>query len=287
MSQVDQAIKLLRENQVIGLPTETVYGLAGRIGSEDALKMIFAVKERPFFDPLIVHIGKREQLVDVVAEWPPLAEHLANEFWPGPLTIVLPKAAKISSLITSGLETVAVRMPRHSLALEVLAGLGEPVAAPSANKFGKTSPTSAEHVRQSFAEVFVLDGGPAEVGLESTVVSIQQNSLTILRPGAVTEEMLKKFGVPVTRATSSASPGHLEHHYMPDVPLRIFSAEQAVSGGHEIILSLDPVIAARELYAKLRSGAELKPEFLFIRRQELHHGGLWEAIWDRLGRAKS
>lgn len=314
MSQVDQAIEQLRQGELVGMPTETVYGLAGSILSEKALRSIFSRKERPFFDPLIVHIADLGQKEGVVREWPPVAALLAQEFWPGPLTLVLPKNPALSSLITSGLDTVAIRMPSHPIALELIRGLGHPVAAPSANKFGKTSPTTAEHVRASFPGLLVLEGGLAQVGLESTVVRIDHDALTVLRPGGITEEALAHFvrrhglDLRVERAESNASPGHTEHHYMPEVPLVIVETRsqteepnwnqvqarictalglRPVAVGEELLLSDDPLMAARELYANMRETAGRKPEFLYVWRRPFHHGGLWAAIWDRLERAAS
>ncbi len=170
----DQAVAKLKNDDVVAMPTETVYGLAGRIGSERALKKIFSTKKRPFFDPLIVHVSSIEQAKMCYQMWNPIAEKLAARFWPGPLTMVMPKSDRVSSLITSGLETVAVRWPAHPIAQKLIQMVGEPLAAPSANLFGKTSPTKAEHVREQFGdEVFILDGGSSEFGIESTVLLIQ------------------------------------------------------------------------------------------------------------------
>jgi L-threonylcarbamoyladenylate synthase len=215
------------------MPTETVYGLAARIDSADGISAIFKIKERPFFDPLIVHVSNFSQISSVVSHWPEIAQIMANNFWPGPLTFVLPKNPMLNPLITSGLETVAIRMPRHEKALALIEAEGVPLAAPSANKFGRTSPTTVAHVIAEFGDsVEIIDGGPCQVGVESTVLSISANeggkhTLTILRPGAVTANQIDQ----VLKLTSLSyewkaldegkisSPGALKHHYMPDVPL--------------------------------------------------------------------
>ncbi|MGZ3653835.1 MAG: L-threonylcarbamoyladenylate synthase, partial [Bdellovibrionota bacterium] len=237
--ELERAKAQLEAGGVVALPTETVYGLAASIRSEEGIRKIFAIKERPFFDPLIVHISDLEQKKQVISEWPPLADFLAKIFWPGPLTMVLPKLASLNPLITSGLETVGLRMPAHPVARQLIEKCGFPLAAPSANKFGKTSPTKAEHVRKGFEkeDLMILDGGQSEVGLESTVVALTREGpldvVTILRPGAVTRDILEgalrdRGGDPfeVRVGTSAASPGHTEHHYMPNVPLVIVEQEE-------------------------------------------------------------
>jgi L-threonylcarbamoyladenylate synthase len=315
--ELEQAKKVISEGGVVALPTETVYGLAASIYSEDGIRKIFAIKERPFFDPLIVHICDLEQKKQVIADWPPLAEFLARRFWPGPLTLVLPKNPALNPLITSGLETVGIRMPAHPVAQALIKMCDVPLAAPSANKFGKTSPTKAEHVRKGFEkeEILILDGGQSEVGLESTVVALSKEGgkeiATILRPGAITrdilEQALKESGLPaeVRRGSSLASPGNTEHHYMPNIPLLIlrqggstflqstreeicrdFQFERNVRGA-ELRLDPNPRIAARSLYLRMRECSDTGASFIYVFRQETQEGGLWEAIWDRLERASS
>jgi L-threonylcarbamoyladenylate synthase len=301
-TQLQTAVRLLSEGQNIGLPTETVFGLAGSIRSQRALESIFSLKERPFFDPLIVHISNLSQLEEVVGEWNPLAQILATRFWPGPLTLVVKKKDSLNSLITSGLETVAVRMPSHPQALEVIDRLGHPLAAPSANKFGKTSPTRSEHVSESFPELFVLESGPSQWGLESTVVQIEDGQTFLLRPGAVTAEELnlelEKHGYSKTQVSEKVnSPGHLKHHYQPEKPLFVLRTKKdipraAVSEltdfkmkGCEVSLSRDPVKAARELYSELRLKSRSEGDYLYLVWLNDQSGDLWEAIWDRVKRA--
>lgn len=226
--------RLQKPPYVVGMPTETVYGLAARIDNEQGLKAIFEIKQRPFFDPLIVHVDSLEQAKSVVHSWPNVAEILAERFWPGPFTMVLKKADHVNPLITSGLDTVAVRMPRHSLALQLIREEGVPLAAPSANRFGRTSPTLAKHVTDEFGDQFqVIDGGPCQVGVESTVLAIRESAngrvqLTILRLGEVNSteisEALRERGLHDFKWSEAgvkpvAGPGQLKHHYMPEVPL--------------------------------------------------------------------
>jgi L-threonylcarbamoyladenylate synthase len=317
--ELEQAKALLQAGGVVALPTETVYGLAASIFSEEGLRKIFAIKERPFFDPLIVHISDLEQKAQVISEWPPLADFLAEIFWPGPLTLVLPKHPSLNPLITAGLETVGLRMPAHEMARQLIDKCGFPLAAPSANKFGKTSPTKAEHVRKGFEResFLILDGGQSEVGLESTVVALSQSLegdreiVTILRPGAITadiiENALKDRGraFEIRKGASQASPGHTEHHYMPNVPLVIVEQEgitlrqdirdricqdfefERAAPCAELRLDPNPRIAARSLYVRMREGTDTGASFLFVLRRRSQQGGIWDAIWDRLNRASS
>lgn len=237
MSRPEDIVKakdLLHAGEVVGMPTETVYGLAARIDIPSAVEKIFTTKERPFFDPLIVHVSSVEQARSLTLSWSPVADILAMAFWPGPLTMILPKSVLVNDMITSGLDSVGIRMPRHPEALELIRQVGVPLAAPSANKFGRTSPTSAAHVREEFKKenVFVLDGGDCEVGIESTVVLLKEVSgkteLAILRKGGVVqsdiEAVLQKAGVSfafVTNTDKKAAPGQMKHHYMPSIPLVI------------------------------------------------------------------
>ncbi len=233
-SQIQKAVRLLKDEDVVAFPTETVFGLGARIDSETAVKKIFFTKERPYFDPLIVHVSSIEQAKSCTTDFNHLAAVLAEAFWPGPLTLVLPKSDLISDVITSGLPNVGIRFPSHKIALEIISGVGIPIAAPSANKFGRTSPTQANHVRQEFGDqVFVVESAASEIGIESTVLAVKtvdNNSfqLCILRKGFITfsqiDTVLKKSSLNyqwLDFLDKKASPGNMKHHYMPTVPFVI------------------------------------------------------------------
>lgn len=315
--ELERAKSVILSGGVVALPTETVYGLAAAIDSEEGLKRVFSIKERPFFDPLIVHISDLDQKERVISEWPELAAWLAKKFWPGPLTMVLPKHPSLNSLITAGLNTVGIRMPAHPVARALIDKCEVPLAAPSANKFGKTSPTKAEHVQKGFEKesLFILDGGQSEVGLESTVISLSQENgkdiITILRPGAITQELLESSlkerdkSFEIRRGSSLASPGNTEHHYMPNIPLviveqesntlkqntkieicRDFQLEPNIIGA-ELRLDSSPKLAARALYARMRECSDSGAAFIYVFRKKQFQGGLWDAIWDRIARASS
>lgn len=316
----------LQSGRCVAMPTETVYGLAARIDSETALQAVFRHKMRPSFDPLIVHVSNLDQVPSLVADWPPAAASLAKHFWPGALTLVVKKSATVSSIISSGLDTVGIRMPDHTMARQLIEAVGVPLAAPSANRFGRTSPTTADHVRGEFpeaiasGEIFILDGGPCQLGVESTVCRVAGNEVSILRPGGVTEEDLRAHfaaspeaqlkQVRVTRDIGHhASPGHTEHHYETRKPLIVAwvtdpSNSPWMSVGDfievenrkiaknkilEVVLSANPALAARELYAKLRTADhDSNCEALLIQRNiavQNSESGLWLAIDDRLTRA--
>lgn len=231
MEAIQKAKSILDQAGVVGFPTETVYGLAARIDLPEAVRRIFTTKERPFFDPLIVHVYSLAQAKTLTSHWGKISEALAGKFWPGPLTLVLPRSENVNPMITSGLESVGIRMPAHTVALEILREVNVPLAAPSANKFGKTSPTKAEHVRSEFSaeNVFVVDGGDCTVGIESTVLLVKENGmipqLSILRKGAILQSEISNFlnsaglaHVFTDKVDKKESPGHMKHHYMPAIP---------------------------------------------------------------------
>lgn len=306
---LDQALTRLRAGHPVAIPTETVYGLSAPIGDASAIRRIFELKQRPFFDPLIVHIADFEQLQLVAICESSLVKTLASAFWPGPLTLVLPKLESVNPMICSGLSTVGVRMPDHSLTRELIRKLGQPLAAPSANMFGKTSPTCAAHVEKYWTaeEVLVVDGGPCRYGIESTVLGITgEASLTIYRQGSITPEMLRSTAGPdlqIDIAVSSAAPGHTEHHYMPELPLIIVPEDFRESSAEDLqrltevlkesgnpniyTLELDqqPEIAARTLYAKLHAVDISTFDVILVHRKASYANSNWAAIWDRLERA--
>lgn len=227
MCGLEQAAEIIRQGGVVALPTETVYGLGANALDPMAAARIFEIKERPSFDPLIVHIADLDQLTDLSPSRDPRVAQLAEAFWPGPLTLVLPKSEKVPDIVTSGLPTVGVRMPDHPMALELIRRAGCPIAAPSANKFGKISPTEARHVRKHLPEVdCILDGGKTRVGIESTIIRLKPDGFQILRPGAVTREALLQVVPESTRvveAESREAPGMLASHYSPSKPFYLFS----------------------------------------------------------------
>ena len=201
MKTVDiiKAKEILLQGGVVAIPTETVYGLAGWIESEAGLKKIFSTKERPFFDPLIVHSSGVEWINDHVAEIPALARTLMDEFWPGPMTLVLPKKPIIPDVVTSGLDNVAVRIPSHPMAQELLRLLDFPLAAPSANPFGYVSPTTAQHVQDQLGDKidYILDGGPTTVGLESTIIGFEDGKPIVYRLGGLSVDVIEDLIGPV------------------------------------------------------------------------------------------
>lgn len=330
---LDRAVELLQNDEVVAIPTETVYGLAAKIDSEAAVKKIFSTKERPFFDPLIVHVSSVAEAKALTIEWTDEVSELANAFWPGPLTLVLKKSEKVSDVITSGLPRVGIRMPNHKIAIEIISRVGTPLAAPSANKFGKTSPTKSAHVESEFEKenVSVVEGGECDVGIESTVLLVKPDGnkleLSILRHGGVSKTQIEEclslqhiqfqFSDAVSK---SESPGHMKHHYMPNIPLVLVKEENFVSPKfilnklntelknlpdivedvkiikplkdiqqiEELKLPNNSALAARELYAKLRENSEKtgNEAIFFVIRQEHYHED-WMGIMDRLTKAAS
>lgn len=257
---VAHAARLLRDGKLVSFATETVYGLGANALDVNAVARVFAVKNRPHFDPLIVHIADRAWLPRLVSVWPDNAERLVKRFWPGPLTLVLPKTELVPDLVTSGLPSVAVRMPSHPLALELLRLADVPVAAPSANPFGQLSPTRAEHVVEWLGDQidYVLDGGPCSVGVESTVLLLEPERAVLLRPGGVSleeiESVIGHVTLPVREPTSdreaALSPGMLPQHYAPRTPLVIAEdLSQVVAPGHRGLLTLQPHPAATRFAA--------------------------------------
>ncbi|MHA3790916.1 L-threonylcarbamoyladenylate synthase [Sphingomonas sp. YL-JM2C] len=236
---IAEAAALIARGLPVGVPTETVYGLAGDATSGEAVAAIYAAKGRPSFNPLIVHVTDLA-MAGRVAILPPLARRLAERFWPGPLTMVLPAApgSPIASLTTAGLPSVAVRMPAHPAIRALILASGRPLAAPSANASGSISATRAEHVARSLAGriTLVLDDGPTAVGIESTIVAVETDWLRLLRPGAITVEMLAEAsGVAVegSRGGAIEAPGQMASHYAPSKPLRL-NAETAEAGEYLI-----------------------------------------------------
>jgi len=217
---LDQAVRVLRQGGLVAFPTETVYGLGADAGNELAVRRIFAAKGRPSTHPLIVHLAAADAMDAWAREVPSPARRLAEAFWPGPLTLVLPRSDLASDAVTGGQPTVALRVPAHPVALELLARFGGGIAAPSANRFGGVSPTTADHVRADLGSDvdLVLDGGPCTVGVESTIVDLSSETLSILRPGGVPQEEIERvlgLSVPVRAEGGPRMPGTLPSHYAP------------------------------------------------------------------------
>jgi L-threonylcarbamoyladenylate synthase len=254
-SDIEMAAEVLRAGGLVALPTETVYGLGANAEDPAAVARIFQVKGRPPSHPLIVHLGGAEHLDDWVTEVPATARLLAERFWPGPLTLVLGRGRRVPFEATGGLETVAVRVPDHPVALALLKAFGGGVTAPSANRFGSVSPTTADHVRAELGEGadFVLDGGPCEVGVESTIVDATGDIPSILRPGGVTREDLEAvLGFPVAVPSTSRVrvPGQHPSHYAPRARVVLVEAEKVVAEaalatelGHRAGVLLPPALA--------------------------------------------
>ncbi len=221
---VKYASDLLRKNELVAIPTETVYGLAGNIYSETAIRAIFQMKGRPLYNPLIVHIASRDQLNDFVINVPKVALKLADTFWPGPMTLVLEKKDNVPDLITAEKPTVAVRIPNHQLTLKLLANLDFPVAAPSANPFGRISPTKASHVVEYFDGKLkmVLDGGTCTKGIESTIIGFENDKAVIFRLGSLSKDKIEQITGPIQLKNKAennpVAPGMLSRHYAPKTP---------------------------------------------------------------------
>lgn len=319
---IEQAATRLRDGRVVAFPTETVYGLGADVMNPRAVREVFRLKGRPSTNPLIVHVLDASMAQRVCAQWPPRAQALASAFWPGPLTIVLPRRADLPSEVSAGGETVGVRCPDHPVALALLRAFGAPLVGPSANPSGRVSPTTAAHVHESFndKDVMVLDGGPCRVGIESTVVSLVGPSARVLRAGAIgASDLERALGERVdvdigSRAETGApmdAPGRFASHYAPGAPASLLGRDELVSeldrarirdehrvsaivlspvdiesvdGLTEVIMPHDAPSYAQRLYAALREADENRPERILIERPETR-GDLWDAIRDRLTRA--
>jgi L-threonylcarbamoyladenylate synthase len=303
--------RLLRDGSLVAFPTETVYGLGANAFDAGAVARVFEVKARPAFDPLIVHVADASDLGLVAAAEDPRARHLARCFWPGPLTLVLPRTPDLPEIVTAGLDTVGVRVPAHEAARELIRAARTPVAAPSANPFGYVSPTTATHVAELLggAVELVLDGGPCRVGVESTIVSLATATPTLLRPGGVSREALEEaLETPLARAGTPVgrplAPGQLSRHYATRTPLRILPGpagpapegagrvgllawkDAPASGGYAAVELLAPdgvpTTAAARLFALLRRLDAAGLDAIFV--EPCEERGLGLAIMDRLRR---
>jgi L-threonylcarbamoyladenylate synthase len=307
--EIEQAAEQLRAGRLVAFPTETVYGLGANALDADAVAKIFELKGRPRFDPLIVHIAQRSQADGLVETIPEKADRLMQQFWPGPLSIVLDKSERIPDIVTSGLPRVALRCPAHPIARQLISAAGVPVAAPSANRFGCISPTAADHVRQQFGDAAprILDGGPCVVGVESTVVLVDDHDVVLLRPGGVTLEELRasvgSVDIGGSNDSKPVSPGQLSRHYAPTTPLRLGGDRSSFSNtarvglltlsapkteaGFAAVETLSPTGCLREaatnLFAALRRLDQQDLDVIIA--DPVPEQGLGLAIMDRLRRA--
>jgi L-threonylcarbamoyladenylate synthase len=308
-SNLAEAKALLEKGDLVAIPTETVYGLAANAFHADSVIRIFETKNRPHFDPLIVHVASIDRVIDVVAELPPVALTLMKTFWPGPLTIVLRKSNRIPDIVTSGLDTVGVRMPNHPLTLELLHSLDFPLAAPSANPFGYISPTTALHVAEQLGDriSYILDGGTCTVGVESTIIDCTGKTPIVLRLGGTTVEQITEAIGPVEVNTVSTSaplaPGMTLSHYAPRKPMHVGNISDLLkeTEGEASVLSFqDPYPnhrnirlsetgdlkeAARNLFSAMRM-LDSDPSNTII-AEWVPNVGLGRAVNDRLRRAAS
>lgn len=309
---VNKAKEALINNQVIGIPTETVYGLAGNAFNEIAVSRIFALKNRPRHNPLIVHIKSAEYLEQIAAQVPEKAYKLAVAFWPGPLTLVLKKKSNVPDIITSGQDTVAVRVPNHKTALELLAHLDFPLAAPSANPFGKISPTSPEHVNAYFKDKLevILDGGICVKGIESTIIGFEDGQPVLYRYGSLSVEEIEKVVGPLLLHTkndvSPKAPGMLSKHYAPATPTYFTDDVEKFITQHKgkrigVLLFKDRPLIQMASHVKILSSNGNLDDAAHNLYQAMHHldnlnldviiaeklpdQGLGKAINDRLNRA--
>ena len=302
VGQIAQAAAILRRGGLVAFPTETVYGLGANALDAAAVRRIFEVKQRPATSPLIVHAASETMARAYAAVWSPAARDLARRFWPGPLTLVVPKKPVIPDIVTAGLATVGLRVPAHPLAIALIRAAGVPVAAPSANRFTQLSPTSAEHVRASLGDAvdMILDGGSTPVGIESTVLSLV-GVPTLLRPGMISKEEIEAVIGDVAEVSAAAAglphaaPGMHRKHYSPRTPLLLIAPGERPVGGrgavvshrshaHGVVrMSADPKRYAAALYATLH---ELDGQgYDWIAVERVPELDAWAGIRDRLTRA--
>ncbi|HEX8465726.1 MAG TPA: L-threonylcarbamoyladenylate synthase [Abditibacterium sp.] len=313
-AHIERAARRLRGGDLVAFPTETVYGLGANALDPAAVAKIYAAKGRPSYNPLIVHVAEATQAQELVSGWNERAEKLAQAFWPGPLTLVLPKSHLIPDLVSAGLATVAIRVPKQDIARKLLQMTGLPLAAPSANASGAVSPTLAAHVIDSLGEeTYVLDGGPCEVGIESTVVDVSGPQSSILRPGMIDETQISRLIGPLVAPTEEhdqqaprPSPGMMERHYAPRARVHLFSSltdahfhavllgagrkigvlafsSLRLKAAREFLLPMDPQLYAQQLYSRMRQLDEQGVELLLI--EQVPQLPAWSGLQDRLRRA--
>jgi L-threonylcarbamoyladenylate synthase len=313
--EIDAAVQALRDGELVAFPTETVYGLGANAQNPAAVRKIFAAKRRPESHPVIVHLDSPRFLHRWVKEVPETASRLAERFWPGPLTIVMPRGPNVHDIVTGGQDTIAVRVPSHPMAQQLLTAFGGGIAAPSANRYGRLSPTRPEHVRDELGDSvrIILDGGECQIGLESTIVACEGPRVRLLRPGAITASQLRDALGDLLLGPNSDSPrvpGSTPSHYAPSTPLTIVPAGEIDSqaatlsqGGKRIAVLAQrlplkahkyvtwinagrrPEQYAQDLYANLRTLDKAGCQKILV--QDVPHDERWDAVRDRLSRAAS
>ena len=312
-TNIELAAELLRAGDLVAIPTETVYGLAGNGTNEKAVTHIFKVKDRPKFDPMILHFASLNDVLPFVLTIPDVAYRLALSFWPGPMTLLLPKSELVPDIVTAGLSKVAVRIPSHPMALELLKNLDFPLAAPSANPFGYVSPTSAQHVMDQLHGLipYVLDGGECQVGLESTIIDVSEEIPTVLRKGGIPieriEEVIGKIEVVEHSSSQPLAPGMLKSHYAPKIPITLEPVDELLNRFHpnevgglwlsaikeklpvdnQFVLSTsgDLEEAAKNLFTAMRKLDKLDVKIIAV--ELVPEIGLGRAINDKLKRASA
>ena len=311
--EIERAAAALRAGELVAFPTETVYGLGADATNEQAVRRIFEVKGRPADHPVIVHLASAAALSEWAAEIPPAAIRLANRFWPGPLTLILPRAAHVLDVVTGGQPSVGLRVPDHPIAQALLVAFGGGIAAPSANRFGRISPTRVEHVHAEFGDAvsLVLDGGPSRVGVESSIVDLTGDQPVLLRPGHISSaEIAEVVGQPLGRphAVTPRASGTLDSHYAPQTPVALVSGAELIHKSRElqhgglrvavlarivspppdhaapwIVAPVDAVGYAHELYARLRELDAAGCDRILV--EVVPDSEDWLAVRDRLRRA--
>lgn len=306
--EIRRAARLIREGKLVAFPTETVYGLGANALDPAAVRRIYEAKGRPPTSPLIVHVGSVEMARTLSSSWPPAADRLVQRYWPGPLTLVVPKHSRVPEIVTAGLATVGVRIPAHPVALRLIMEAGVPIAAPSANRFGALSPTRAEHVREGLGDAvdLILDGGPTRVGIESTVLSVAGPHPRLLRPGIVSRREIEDLIGPLDTAGSVApggshpSPGLHQRHYSPATRLVLVrgGAVPGEGSGAYLALGETPPAAGAAVVVAMPAEAGAYAALLYDTLHSLDRrrldwiavelppdGAEWAGVRDRLERA--
>ena len=310
-TEIEKAVETLREGGLVVFPTETVYGLGANASNPAAVRKIFEVKGRPQNHPVIVHLDNQRYLHRWVSSVPPVAERLAAIFWPGPLTLILPKGENVNDVVTGGQDSIGVRIPSHPMAQQLLTAFGGGIAAPSANRYGRLSPTKPEHVRDELGDAVqvLLDGGDATIGLESTIVSCLDNEVRLLRPGFITRSQIQQVAGELTvGGEAPRAPGDRVQHYAPSTPLEIVPWDDLESRAGEIlareekvaVLAMRPPLHTRRYMTWINAGKKPdayahnlynnlrtldRAQCVRILVQELPQDERWAAILDRLQRA--